>query len=76
MVHDIDIHESNLGPFKDLKFLDEIHSKNGCVFSFLNNKCIIILLFRKNIITISKRRRFYKCALHYLFNFLLFGNVS
>jgi hypothetical protein len=24
MVYDIDIHELNLGPFKDLKFLDEI----------------------------------------------------
>jgi len=42
MVYDIDIHELNLGPFKDLKFLDEISFKE-CVFSaFLDNKCIII----------------------------------
>jgi hypothetical protein len=26
--------------------------------------------------TISKRERFYRWALHYFFNFLLFGNVS
>jgi hypothetical protein len=35
MVYDIDIHESNLGPFKDLKFLDEISFKKMCVFHFL-----------------------------------------
>jgi len=31
LVYDIDIHELNLGPFKDLKFLDEISFKK-CVF--------------------------------------------
>jgi hypothetical protein len=33
MVYDIDIHELNLGPFKDLKFSDEISIKR-CVFAF------------------------------------------
>jgi len=28
MVYDIDIHDLNLGPFKDLKFLDEFSFKN------------------------------------------------
>ncbi len=28
MVYDIDIHQLNLGPFKILKFLDEISLKN------------------------------------------------
>jgi len=41
MVYDIDIHELNLRPFKDLKFLDEISFKNSVFFAFLNNKCII-----------------------------------
>jgi hypothetical protein len=27
MVYDIDIHELNVGPFQDLKFLDEISFK-------------------------------------------------
>jgi hypothetical protein len=59
MVFDIDIHELNLGPFRDLKMLDEISFKK-CVFSaFLNNKCIIICFLKKKITTISKRRRFY-----------------
>ncbi len=45
-------------------------------FAFLNNKCITIYIFRKKITAISKRTRFYKWALHYFFNFLLFGIVS
>ncbi len=32
MVYDIDMHELNLGPFKDLKFLNEISLKKRCVF--------------------------------------------
>jgi hypothetical protein len=65
----------NLGPFKDLKFLDEIPFKNYVFFSFLNNKCIIISFFNLITATISKRR-FYRCAFHYFFSFILFGNVS
>jgi hypothetical protein len=41
MVYDNDIHEINLGPFRDLNFFDEI----SFIFFFLalsNNKCIII----------------------------------
>jgi hypothetical protein len=34
MVYDIDIHELNLGPFTDLKFLDEISLKK-CVFFYI-----------------------------------------
>jgi hypothetical protein len=35
-----------------------------------------IFLKEKKTTTISKSRRFYRWALHYFFNFLLFGNVS
>jgi hypothetical protein len=45
MVYDIDIHKLYLGPFKNLKFLDEFQSKNVFFFAFLNNKCIIISSF-------------------------------
>ncbi len=44
IVYDFDIHELNLGPFKDLNVLDEISFKK-CVFAFLNNKCIIVSSF-------------------------------
>jgi hypothetical protein len=47
MVYDIDIHELNLRPLRDLKFLDEISLKKSVFFAFLNNKCIIIVYFRK-----------------------------
>ncbi len=69
MVYDIDIHELHLGPFKDLKLLDEIPFKNYVFFSFLNNKCIIISFLKLKTTTISKKRRFYRCALHYFFLF-------
>jgi hypothetical protein len=64
MVYDIDIHELNIGPFKNFKFLDEISFKKCAFFAFLNNKCIIISIFRRKTITISKRRRFYRRELH------------
>jgi hypothetical protein len=35
IVYDIDIHELNLGPFRDLKFLDEISFKKVCFVHFL-----------------------------------------
>jgi hypothetical protein len=47
MVYDIDIHELNLGPFKDLKFLDEISFKKCVFFVFLNNVCIKISSFQE-----------------------------
>jgi hypothetical protein len=34
IVYDIDIHELNLKPFKDLKFLDEISFKKCVFFAF------------------------------------------
>jgi hypothetical protein len=34
MVYDIDVHELKLGPFKDLKFLDETSLKNVCFLHF------------------------------------------
>jgi len=64
MVYDIDIHELNLGPFRDLKFLDKISFKKCVFLTFLNNKCIIISFLKKKIATLSKRRRFYKWKLH------------
>jgi hypothetical protein len=45
MMYDIDIHELNLGPFKDLKFLNQNSLKKCVCFAFLNNKCIIIYIF-------------------------------
>jgi hypothetical protein len=43
---DIDIHQLNLGKFRNLKYLDEIPFKK-CVFK--NNESIIIsLVFRNN----------------------------
>jgi len=62
-VYDIDIHELNLRPFRDSNFLDEISFKKFVVFSFLNNKYTIIIIFKKTT-TISKKRRFYRWALH------------
>ncbi len=47
MMYDIDIHELNLRPLRDLKFLDEISLKKCVFFAFLNNKCITIIFFRK-----------------------------
>jgi hypothetical protein len=47
MVYDIDIHELNLGPFKDKTNLDEISLKECVFFEFLNNKCIIIYILRE-----------------------------
>jgi hypothetical protein len=34
MVYDIDIYEFNLGPFKDLKFFDQISFKKVCFLHF------------------------------------------
>jgi hypothetical protein len=64
MVCDTDIHELNLGPFGDLKFLDEISLKKSVFFAFLNNKCIRMSFFRKKTTTILKRRRLYRWALY------------
>ncbi len=72
MVYDIDIHQLNIRKKFNLKFLDTISLKKMHLF---NNECIIISFFKKEPPTISKRRKFCKWALHYFFNFLLFGNV-
>jgi hypothetical protein len=45
MVYDIDIHQLNIGNFRNLKFLDEISLKK-CVFLHLfSSECIIISNF-------------------------------
>jgi hypothetical protein len=67
MAYDIDIHQLNLAPFINLNKLDEIPFKIYIFFKF-NNKCIVII-FKGKITTISKRRRFYKWALHWFFLF-------
>ncbi len=69
MVYDIDIHELNLGPFRNFFKFGEISLKKCVFFSFLNNKFIIISFFRIKTTTISKRRRYYRWALHYFFKF-------
>ncbi len=54
VVYDIDIHQLNLGQFKNSKFLDEIPFKN-CVFLHLfNNECIITSFFKQKTTTISR----------------------
>jgi hypothetical protein len=60
MVYDIDIDELNLGPIKDLIFLDEISLKKVCFFffAFLNNKCIIIFFSKKKTSPYQKGRDF------------------
>ncbi len=75
IVYDIDIHELNLRPFKNLKFLDEISFKKCVFFAFLNNKCIIKYILEKQTNTISKRRIFNRWTLHYFFKIFLVGNV-
>ncbi len=74
MVYDMDIHQLNLRQFRSLNFLDEIPFKNVffCIVLVMNADIYI----KKTITTILKSRRFNKWALHYFFNFLLFGNVS
>jgi hypothetical protein len=48
MVYDIDVHELSLGPFRHLKFLDEISFLKCVFFAFLNNKCVIMFFLKKN----------------------------
>jgi hypothetical protein len=76
MVYLVDIHQLILGKFRNLKFLDEIPFKK-CVFSyFFTNECIIISFFlKKKPLPYQRERGFYKWALHYFLNFLLFANV-
>ncbi len=76
MMYDIDIHQLNLWKFRNSKFLDGPLFRK-CVFLHLfNNECIVMPYFKEKTITISKKRRFYRWALHYFFKFFLFGNVS
>jgi phage-related protein len=75
MVYDIDIHQLNLGQLRNLKFLDEIPFKKCVFLHFFSNEFTILSSFQEKTTTISKRR-FHKWALHYLSNFLLFGDVS
>jgi len=63
MVYDIDVHQSNLEQFINLKFLDEILFEKCGFLHLFNNKCIIVFLFNEKTTTISKRRRFYKRVL-------------
>jgi hypothetical protein len=69
IVHDIDIHQLNLGQFRNIEIFNEISFKK-CVFLHLfSNECIIISYFKGKTTTISKRMRFYRWALHYFFQF-------
>jgi len=45
MVYDIDIHQLNLGQFRNLKFLNEISFKNRVFLHLFNIECIIIPYF-------------------------------
>jgi hypothetical protein len=52
MLYDVDIHQLNLGQFRNLKFLDEIPFKK-CVFLHLfSNECIKISYFKEKTTTI------------------------
>ncbi len=76
IVYDIDIHELNLGPFRNLKFLDEISFKKCVFFAFLNNKCIIIIFKRKKPLPYQRKGDFIDGHWIFFFFFFLFGNVS
>jgi len=71
MLYDIDIRELNLGPFRNLKVLDEISLKKCVVFTFLSNKCIIISSFQEKNTTISNKRTFIDGDCIILFYFIL-----
>jgi hypothetical protein len=45
VVYNIDIHQSNLGQFINLKFLDEIPLKKCVFLHFFGNGCILISSF-------------------------------
>ncbi len=47
MVYDNDIHQLNLGKFRNLKFLDKFSFKKCVFLHLINNECIIISFFRK-----------------------------
>jgi len=64
-MYDIDIHELNLGPFRDLNFLNEISFKKCVFFAFLNNKCIIIFFLGKKPLPFQRRGDFIDG--HYIF---------
>jgi hypothetical protein len=72
MVYDIDIHELNLRPFRNLKVLDEILLKK-CSFCILSNKCIIISSFQEKNHHHIKEEEIFKMGIEFLFFFLFFG---
>jgi hypothetical protein len=76
MVYDIDIHELNLGPFEDLKFLDETSFLKCVVFSFLNNKCIIFLFTEKKSLPYQRGRDFIDGHWMIFIYLFIFGNIS
>ncbi len=72
MMYNIDIHQLNLGHFRNLKFLDEISFKK-CVFLYLfNNECIIISFFRKEPLPYQRGGDFINghCPLFFKFSFI------
>jgi hypothetical protein len=74
MLYDIDIHQLNLGKFRNLKFLDEISFKK-CVFLHLfNNECIIIYIFRKKPLLYQRGGDFIDVHCNIFSNYF-FGNV-
>jgi len=54
LVCDIDIHQLNIGQFRNLKFFDEISFKKCVFFHFFSNECIIVSFFRKKPLPYQK----------------------
>ncbi len=73
MVSDIDVHQLNLRPFRNLEILVE-NSLKKCVFwHFLSNRCIINSYFWEETITLKKRKDF--IGGHYIVFSFFFGLV-
>ncbi len=58
VVSDIDVHQLNLRPFRNLKFLVENPFKKCVCLHFLSNKCIINFYFWEKTITLKKGEDF------------------
>jgi hypothetical protein len=58
VVYDIDIHQLNLGKFRNIRFSDEIPFKKSDFWHLFSNGCIIIFSFRKRPLPYQIRRDF------------------
>jgi hypothetical protein len=72
VVNDFNIHALNVGPFRSLELLVENPFKKCDFFAFLNKKGIINFFFWEKMITLRKKRRFYKWTFALIFSVFCF----